>query len=88
VRQVMRENGLPAPHRVGRTETRPHDGTIITDKVNEMWGTDMTQTGGTAARTAGTAESVVVASARDDARHAWRMLASTSFGETAPPMGP
>jgi hypothetical protein len=22
----------------------PHDGTIITDKVNEMWGTDMTQT--------------------------------------------
>jgi hypothetical protein len=41
---VMRENGLLAPHRVGRTETRPHDGTIITDKVNEMWGTDMTQT--------------------------------------------
>ena len=40
----MRENGLLAPHRVGRTETRPHDGTIITDKVNEMWGTDMTQT--------------------------------------------
>jgi hypothetical protein len=40
----MRENGLLAPHRVGRTEARPHDGTIITDKVNEMWGTDMTQT--------------------------------------------
>ena len=40
----MRENGLLAPHRVGRTETRPHDGTIITDKVNEMWGRDMTQT--------------------------------------------
>ena len=39
----MRENGL-SPHRVGRTETKPHDGTIITDKVNEMWGTDMTQT--------------------------------------------
>ena len=34
VRRVMRENGLLAPHRVGRTETRPHDGTIITDKVN------------------------------------------------------
>jgi len=33
-----------APHRVGRTEAKPHDGTIITDKVNEMWGTDMTQT--------------------------------------------
>jgi transposase InsO family protein len=40
----MRENGLLAPHRVGRTETKPHDGTIITDKANEMWGTDMTQT--------------------------------------------
>src|ERR1700681_1339060 len=39
VRRVMRENGLLAPHRVGRTETKPHDGTIITDKVNEMWGT-------------------------------------------------
>ena len=44
VRRVMRENGLLAPHRVGRTETKPHDGTIITDKLNEMWGTDMTQT--------------------------------------------
>ncbi len=42
VRRVMGENGLLAPHRVGRTETKPHDGTIITDKVNEMWGTDMT----------------------------------------------
>ncbi len=44
VRRVMRENGLLAPHRVGRTEAKPHDGTIVTDKVNEMWGTDMTQT--------------------------------------------
>jgi transposase InsO family protein len=44
VRRVMCENGLLAPHRVGRTEAKPHDGTIITDKVNEMWGTDMTQT--------------------------------------------
>ena len=40
----MRTNGLLAPHRVGRTEAKPHDGTIITGKVNEMWGTDMTQT--------------------------------------------
>ena len=40
----MRENGLLAPHRVGRTKAKPHDGKIITDKVNEMWGTDMTQT--------------------------------------------
>ena len=44
VRRVMRENGLLAPHRVLRTEAKPHDGTIVTDKVNEMWGTDMTQT--------------------------------------------
>ena len=44
VRRVMRENDLLAPHRVGRTEAKAHDGTIITDKVNEMWGTDMTQT--------------------------------------------
>ena len=44
VRRVKRENGLLAPHRVGRTPTKPHDGTIVTDKVNEMWGTDMTQT--------------------------------------------
>src|SRR5665811_225874 len=44
VRRVMRENGLLVPHRVGRTEAKLHDGTIITDKVNEMWGTDMTQT--------------------------------------------
>ena len=40
----MRETGLLAPHRVGRTAAKPHDGTITTDKVNEMWGTDMTQT--------------------------------------------
>jgi hypothetical protein len=39
VRRVMRENSLLAPHRVGRTEAKPHDGTIITDKFNEMWGT-------------------------------------------------
>lgn len=44
VRRVMRENGLLAPHRVGRSETKPHAGTIVTTKVNEMWGTDMTQT--------------------------------------------
>jgi transposase InsO family protein len=40
----MGENGLLAPHRVGRAESKPHDGTIVTNKVNEMWGTDMTQT--------------------------------------------
>ncbi len=38
------ENGLLAPHRVGRNQEKTHDGTIVTDKVNEMWGTDMSQT--------------------------------------------
>ncbi len=41
VRRVMGENGLLAPHRVGRNQEKMHDGTIVTDKVNEMWGTDM-----------------------------------------------
>ena len=44
VRRVMGENGLLAPHRVGRNHEKTHDGTIVTDKVNEMWGTDMSQT--------------------------------------------
>jgi putative transposase len=44
VRRVMGENGLLAPHRAERRDEKIHDGTIVTDKVNEMWGTDMTQT--------------------------------------------
>ena len=44
VRRVMGENGLLAPHRVGRNQEKTHDGIIVTDKVNEMWGTDMSQT--------------------------------------------
>ena len=44
VRRVMGENGWLAPHRVGRNQEKTHDGTIVTDKVNEMWGTDMSQT--------------------------------------------
>ena len=40
----MGENGLLAPHRVGRNQEKMHDGTMVTDKVNEMWGTDMSQT--------------------------------------------
>ena len=43
VRRVM-ENSLLAPHRVGRNQEKTHDGTIVTDMVNEMWGTDMSQT--------------------------------------------
>lgn len=41
--RLMRENGLQArPGR--RRERRVHDGTIITEKPDQMWGTDLTQT--------------------------------------------
>ena len=42
-RPVMGENGWLAPHRVGHNQEKTHDGTIVTDKVNEMWGTDMSR---------------------------------------------
>ena len=43
VRRLMRENGLSAASRVGRPRgPRAHDGTIIPDRVDAMWGTDMT----------------------------------------------
>jgi hypothetical protein len=32
----MGENGLLAPHRARRLDEKMHDGTIVTDKVNEM----------------------------------------------------
>jgi putative transposase len=44
VRRLMGAHGLLAPHRVGRPRTRVHDGTIVTEAVNVMWGTDMTET--------------------------------------------
>ncbi len=45
VRRLMREQGLQAPHRVGHPHgPKAHDGTIITDRPDEMWGTDMTTT--------------------------------------------
>ena len=45
VLRLMRENDLLAPGRVGRPRgPRNHDGTIIPDDVNTMWGTDMTTT--------------------------------------------
>lgn len=40
----MGEHGLLAPHRAVSASAKTHDGTIVTDRVNEMWGTDMTQT--------------------------------------------
>jgi len=45
VLRLMRENDLLAPGRVGRARgPRNHDGTIIPDSINTMWGTDMTTT--------------------------------------------
>jgi len=43
VLRVMREHGLLAHQRPGAPRgPRTHDGTIRTDRVDEMWGTDMT----------------------------------------------
>jgi transposase InsO family protein len=45
VRRLMREHGLQAPQRVGHPHgPKAHDGTIITDRPDETWGTDMTTT--------------------------------------------
>ena len=43
VLRLMRAHGLLAPGRVGRAHgSRAHDGTITTERVDEMWGTDLT----------------------------------------------
>ncbi|MCY7289054.1 MAG: IS3 family transposase [Cryobacterium sp.] len=43
VRRLMRENGLSAATRTGSPRgPRNHDGTIIPETINAMWGTDMT----------------------------------------------
>ena len=45
VLRLMRENDLLAPGRVGRPRGPcNHDGTIIPDTIDTMWGTDMTTT--------------------------------------------
>jgi len=45
VRRLMREHGLQAPQRVGHPHgPKAHDGTILTDRPDELWGTDMTTT--------------------------------------------
>ncbi len=45
VLRLMRENALLAPSRVGSPRgPRTHDGTIIPDAVDVMWGTDLTTT--------------------------------------------
>lgn len=43
VLRIMREHGLLSPTRVGRARgPRVHDGTIVTDRPDVMWGTDAT----------------------------------------------
>jgi putative transposase len=43
--RVLREHGLLAPQRTGRPHgPKAHDGTITTDRPDEMWGTDQTST--------------------------------------------
>jgi putative transposase len=45
VLRVMREHGLLAPQRPGHSHgPKAHDGTIIPESVDTMWGTDMTAT--------------------------------------------
>ena len=45
VLRLMRENNLLAPGRVGSPRgPRNHDGTIISETVDTMWGTDLTTT--------------------------------------------
>ncbi len=40
VLRIMRENTLLSPHRCRRRDARAHDGEIVTDAPNLMWGTD------------------------------------------------
>ena len=40
VLRLMRENALLSPHRRPKGHPNLHDGTITTDRPNEMWGTD------------------------------------------------
>ena len=45
VLRLMREHGLLAPSRVGTPRgPRNHDGTIIPDRIDEIWGTNLTAT--------------------------------------------
>ncbi len=42
INRLMRENGLLSPQRVEGVEAKKHDGTIIPDGINQLWGTDGT----------------------------------------------
>jgi putative transposase len=43
-RWIMKHNNLLAPQRPLQRDAHPHDGTIVTARVDQVWGTDMTQT--------------------------------------------
>jgi putative transposase len=45
VLRLMRERGLLAPHRAGHPHgSKAHEGTIITERVDTVWGTDISST--------------------------------------------
>lgn len=44
VRRLMKEHSLLAPHRPAPRVAHPHDGTVVTERVDQVWGTDMTET--------------------------------------------
>jgi putative transposase len=43
-RWIMKHNNLLAPQRPLQRDAHPHDGTIVAARVDQVWGTDMTQT--------------------------------------------
>jgi putative transposase len=43
VRRIMKAHDLLAPHRQAPRTAHPHDGTIVTEQVDQVWGTDMTE---------------------------------------------
>ena len=44
VRRILKAHDLLAPHRRAPRAAHPHDGTIVTERVDETWGSDMTET--------------------------------------------
>ena len=44
VRRIMKAHGLLAPHRPAPRVAHTHDGTIVTERVDQVWGADMTET--------------------------------------------
>jgi hypothetical protein len=44
LRRITKKNSLPAPQRPVRRDAHPHTGTIVADRVDEVWRHDRTQT--------------------------------------------